>query len=215
MAATRLLTILANPIRRLPFRRLSSSAAGRDSYLDVSSGVPSEIVAPQAKGSRVIRSSVIVMGVSGSGKSTLGSLLAMRLGVPFVDGDDLHPAANKQKMVAGIALDDADRAPWLDAIARVLARTPVVLACSALTRQYRDRLRRTAPDLKFIYLDGPRTLLSQRLAARRHEFMPPALLDSQIALLEPPGADEGALTFDIHLPPDEIADLAAGHLKDS
>jgi gluconokinase len=162
----------------------------------------------------MIRSSIIVMGVSGSGKSTVGSLLATRLGLPFVDGDDLHPAANKQKMAAGISLDDADRAPWLEAIARVLVRAPVVVACSALKRRYRDRLRRTAPDIKFIYLEGSRTLLAQRLGARSHEFMPPELLDSQLALLEPPGADEGALTIGIHPPPEQIVDLAAARLED-
>ena len=114
-----------------------------------------------------VRSPIVVMGVSGSGKSTVGALLAVQLGLPFIDGDDLHPAANKRKMAAGIALDDADRAPWLDAIARVLARAPAVVACSALKRRYRDRLRVAAPDLKLVYLAGSRALLAQRIAGRR------------------------------------------------
>ena len=98
--------------------------------------------------------SIILMGVSGSGKSTVGALLATRLGLPFIDGDDLHPQANKQKMAAGIPLDDADRAPWLDTVAAALARAPVVVACSALKRRYRDRLRAKAPHVQFIYLAG-------------------------------------------------------------
>ncbi len=162
-----------------------------------------------------VRSPIVVMGVSGSGKSTVGALLAAQLGMPFIDGDALHPAANKRKMAAGIALDDADRAPWLDAIAQALARAPAVIACSALKRRYRDRLRMAAPDLNFVYLAGSRALLAQRVGRRRHEFMPPELLDSQIALLEPPGGDEEALTFGIHLPPGAIADLAAARLNDS
>ncbi len=163
--------------------------------------------------SRMVSSSVVVMGVLGSGKSTVGPLLATRLGLPFIDGDVLHSAANKRKMAAGIALNDADRAPWLDAVGRVLAGAPVVVAASVLKRRYRDRLRETIPDLKFVYLEGPRTLLAQRLGARAHEFMPPGLLGSQLAVLEPPGADEAALIFDIHLRPDEIADLAATRLR--
>jgi carbohydrate kinase (thermoresistant glucokinase family) len=156
---------------------------------------------------------VLVMGVSGSGKSTVGRSLAARLHRPFVDGDDLHSPGNKQKMAAGIALDDADRAPWLDAIADTLSRPPVIVACSALKRAYRDRLRKSAPHLGLIYLEGARTLLARRLSARSHEFMPPTLLDSQLAALEPPGPDEGALTFDIESPPDIIVNLAAAWLQ--
>jgi gluconokinase len=135
------------------------------------------------------------MGVSGSGKTTVGSALAVRLGVPFVDADDLHPAANVQKMVAGIPLTDDDRWPWLDAVGAVLARGPVVVACSALRRTYRDRLRAAAPDLALIYLHGSRELLADRMAHRAH-FMPVSLLDSQLATLEVPGADEHAIVLD-------------------
>ena len=159
--------------------------------------------------------SIIVMGVSGSDKSTVGALLATRLGLPFIDGDDLHPQANKQKMAAGIPLDDADRAPWLDTIAAALARAPVVVACSALKRRYRDRLRAKAPHVQFIYLAGSPELLAQRLSTRSHEFMPPELLESQLAILEPPGSDENAFTVNIQLSPEGIVDCAVRWLNTS
>jgi len=107
-------------------------------------------------------------------------------------------------MAAGIALNDADRAPWLDAIVAVLARGPVVVACSALKRRYRDRLRAGAPELRLIYLQGTRELLAGRLSARKHEFMPANLLDSQLATLEEPGSDEAVLTIDVALAPEAI-----------
>jgi gluconokinase len=153
---------------------------------------------------------VVVMGVSGSGKSTVGAALADALGIPFVDGDALHPAANVAKMAAGIPLDDADRAPWLDAIGALLARGPVVVACSALKRAYRDRLRAAAPSLVLVFLDGSRELLADRMAARPGHFMPPALLDSQLATLERPALDEHALTADVAEPvPGIVASLVA------
>ena len=143
---------------------------------------------------------VVVMGVSGSGKTTVGAALAHALGLEFVDGDALHPAANVAKMAAGIPLDDADRAPWLDAIGAVLAAGPVVVACSALKRVYRDRLRAAAPTLQLIFLDGERDVLASRMAARPGHFMPASLLDSQLATLERPTPDEHALTVDIDEP---------------
>ena len=153
---------------------------------------------------------IVVMGVSGSGKTTVGRLLAQKLEMPFVDGDDLHSPLNKKKMADGIPLQDADRMPWLNAIAGVLRGRPTVLACSALRRRYRDILRDAAPNLRLVYLCGSKTLLAQRLAARSHEFMPPGMLESQLLTLEAPQADENGLTLDIESPPGEIAKSIAG-----
>ncbi len=136
---------------------------------------------------------VIVMGVSGSGKSTLGKLLAERTGAIFADADDYHPAANKAKMAAGHPLNDADSQPWLEKLNALLRKwnyehSRGVLACSALKDTYRHTLAAGMPEgaVTFCLLDLPRELLQQRLAARHHEFMTPALLDSQLATLEAP-----------------------------
>jgi len=160
-------------------------------------------------------SPVVVMGVSGSGKSTVGASLADALGVPFVDGDALHPAANVAKMAAGIPLDDADRAPWLDAVGAVLAAGPVVVACSALKRTYRDRLRAAAPELRLVFLDGSPALLASRMGARPGHFMPASLLDSQLAALERPAPDEHAITADIATPVAEIVASLAERMSDA
>ena len=143
---------------------------------------------------------VVVMGVSGSGKSTFGAALAEALGARFLDADDLHPPANRQKMAAGIALDDDDRRPWLEAVAawmaeRIRTGQPGVVACSALRRRYRDRLRAAGVGVRFVYLAVPREELDARMRARVH-FMPVTLLASQLAALEPPDADEAACTLD-------------------
>ncbi len=141
---------------------------------------------------------IVVMGVSGCGKTTLARMLADRLGLRFIEGDDCHPPANVAKMRAGIPLDDADRQPFLDAVARALAAAPggAVASCSALRRAYRDRIRAIVPDVRFVLpvLDG--AALHERLAARAGHFMPPSLLASQLATLEPPQADEDALVLD-------------------
>lgn len=147
---------------------------------------------------------VVVMGVSGSGKSTFGAALAEALGARFLDADELHPPANRQKMAAGIALDDNDRRPWLDAVAvwmaeRIRTGQPGVVACSALRRRYRDRLRAAGVGVRFVYLAVSRAELGARMRARVH-FMPVTLLDSQLAALEPPGADEAACTLNGSLP---------------
>ena len=134
---------------------------------------------------------IIIMGVSGCGKSVVGSLLAAQLEGVFEDGDDFHPPANKSKMSAGIPLNDNDRWPWYaklrDRIEEMRHLTPIyVLACSALKPIYRDKLRaHDHPEtMRFVLLDGTRELIASRLAARKGHFMPPALLDSQLAALE-------------------------------
>ena len=151
---------------------------------------------------------IVVMGVAGAGKSTVGALLAARLGLAFIDGDQLHPESNKQKMSAGIPLNDKDRSPWLNAIERALGSGDVVVACSALKRKYRDRFRAVAPEVRFIYLFGTIDLLADRLAARSHEYMPASMLGSQLEALEPPDSTEAALTINIEKGPDEIINAA-------
>jgi gluconokinase len=158
-----------------------------------------------------LRRAIVVMGVSGTGKSTVGRALAETLGLPFVEGDDLHPESNVAKMAAGIPLTDADRAPWLDLIAAELDR-PVVITCSALKRSYRDRLRLAAPDLVLVYLHGAPELLASRMAQRDGHFMPTALLESQLATLEEPAADEYVIGADVMLRPDEIVELVSDRL---
>ena len=148
---------------------------------------------------------LVVMGVSGSGKSTLASLLAQRLHWPLQEGDVLHPQANVDKMAAGHPLDDNDRWPWLRLVAawidaRSVVAEPGIVTCSALRRAYRDVLRRDF--VRFVHLTGDRELLARRLQHRNGHFMPPSLLDSQLATLEAPGADEHAITVDIALTPE-------------
>lgn len=154
------------------------------------------------------------MGVAGSGKSTIGAMFARALHLAFLEGDDLHPAQNVERMAAGIPLTDDDRRPWLLAIAGQLrdaqrAGMGLVVACSALKRSYRDLLRSVgAADVRFVYLTGTRALLAERLANRRGHYMPAALLDSQLATLEEPAADEHAWVCDISQPPEAVvADL--------
>ncbi len=138
----------------------------------------------------------VVMGVAGCGKSTVGAAFAAAIGARFIDGDDLHPAANVAKMSAGVPLTDDDRWPWLDRVADVLTGN-VVVGCSALKRRYRDRIRATAGPVRFLHLAGSRDVIAARMANRPGHFMPAALLDSQFAALEPPGPDEDAVTVDI------------------
>jgi gluconokinase len=139
---------------------------------------------------------IVCMGVAGSGKSSLGALIASRLMLPFIEGDDFHSEGSKAKMRAGIALDDADRAQWLDVLGRELAghRGGAILACSTLKQSYRDRLRAMIPGLGFVFLDIDRAAASERVSARAHEHLFPAsLVDSQFATLEPPVAEPGVL----------------------
>ncbi|MGI5372488.1 gluconate kinase [Streptomyces sp. A244] len=154
---------------------------------------------------------VVVMGVSGSGKTTVGRLLARRLGVPYAEGDDFHPAANVAKMRAGHPLDDTDRRPWLEEIARWLAGhadSGGVVTCSALKRRYRDRLVSAAPRTLFLHLDGSPELIAERITARQGHFMAPELLHTQFADLEPMGKDEAGAAIPIDGTPEETAALA-------
>jgi gluconokinase len=159
---------------------------------------------------------VCVMGVSASGKSTVGAALAAELGVPFADADALHSEGNRQKMASGVPLTDEDRRPWLDAVGAQMhdARsTGLVMACSALRRAYRDRIRAVAPDVVFVHLNGSRELLADRIRERDDHFMPPALLDSQLATLEPLQADEAGLVADVAMPVRELVDDVAARLR--
>jgi gluconokinase len=134
---------------------------------------------------------IIILGVSGCGKSTVGAALARELRCDFLDADDFHPAANKEKMRAGLALDDDDRAPWLATLNAALRfavaeNRSVVLACSALKERYRVKLRENVPTAQFVHLVGTQDEIAARLAARNHEYMPATLLASQFAALEKP-----------------------------
>jgi gluconokinase len=142
---------------------------------------------------------LVLMGVAGSGKTTVGLALAPLLAARYIDGDDLHPPANVAKMARGEPLQDADRWPWLDAVGAALTENSII-GCSALKRAYRDRIRRFAPDARFVHLTGSRAVIEARMAARTGHFMPLSLLDSQFAALEPPGPDEAAISVDIDRP---------------
>ena len=160
---------------------------------------------------------VVLMGVSGSGKTTIGSLLAEREGTVFADADDYHPLANKQKMASGQPLNDDDREPWLETLNRLMrgwydSGKGGVLACSALKEKYRATLSAGMPkgSVTFVLLDGSRELIAERLAARKHEYMNPKLLDSQLATLEPP-AD--ALRVVNDRPPEEVVEQILQHIS--
>jgi gluconokinase len=161
---------------------------------------------------------VVMMGVAGSGKTTIATRLADRLGWAHQEGDALHPAENVEKMKGGTPLTDADRLPWLRRIAeriddwRVRGEAGVV-TCSALKRSYRDILIGDRPEVALIYLKGSPELIRRRLAERRGHFMPPALLDSQLATLQEPSADEHAVVVDISGTPDEIVAEIADQLR--
>jgi gluconokinase len=138
-------------------------------------------------------SAIVVMGVSGSGKTSIGEGLSAHLAMPLLEGDQFHPKANIDKMSSGTPLTDDDRWPWLDAIAAAMRDAPggVIVTCSSLRRVYRDRLReRAGRPVLFVFLDGSKETIAARLADRKGHFMPPSLLQSQLATLEPPGAGE-------------------------
>ncbi|MBI3830177.1 MAG: gluconokinase [Planctomycetes bacterium] len=165
---------------------------------------------------------VVLMGVCGCGKTTVGELLAPMLGAPFFDGDGFHPPANVEKMRSGVPLTDADRRPWLERLNAEMKgwnrghahEIGAVLACSALRKSYREMLGKGLADQAvFVLLHGPKALLEERMQARRGHYMPPGLLESQLATLELPGADEDALTVGIDAPPAALARQIAGVLS--
>jgi gluconokinase len=161
---------------------------------------------------------VMLMGVAGCGKTTVGELLASRLGWPYADADAFHSPANVAKMAAGRPLTDEDRWPWLAAIAgwideRRAAGQPAVLSCSGLKRAYRDFLRRDRPQLRPVLLTGSRDLIASRLRGRHGHFMREAMLDSQLADLEPPGPDEPTVVVPIEGSPAEVADRVLRALR--
>ena len=161
---------------------------------------------------------LVVMGVASSGKSTIAKQLAERLGWQFQDGDDFHPEANVAKMSAGHPLTDDDRWPWLQSIADEIDKVSraggrLVVACSALKRAYRDVLVHGRGDIGIVYLDGSRELIGARMAKRKGHFMPPGLLDSQFATLEPPAPDEKPITVSIDASVEAIIDAIVGQIN--
>jgi gluconokinase len=142
---------------------------------------------------------IVVMGVMGSGKTALARALARGLGAQFFDADDAHASIDRDRMARGEPLDEAAREPWLRAVARVIAeraRDDLVVACSALRRRHRDVLRRACPELRLVFLRASASTLRRRVADRRGHFASPSLLDAQLATLEPPDPDEGAIVVD-------------------
>jgi gluconokinase len=161
----------------------------------------------------------VLMGVSGSGKTTVARGVAEREGWRLLEGDSFHPPENVAKMHAGTPLTDDDRWPWLRAIAREIDAMrergeSAVVACSALKRAYRDILIGARPDVVLVYLQGSQALIAERIAARQHHFMPPALLDSQFAALQEPGPDERPIVASIAPAPDAIVDAVVRELKE-
>ncbi|WP_431321465.1 gluconokinase [Rhizobium sp. YTU87027] len=160
---------------------------------------------------------IIVMGVSGCGKSSIGLKISDTLGIKFVEGDQLHPASNVEKMSKGIPLTDDDRMPWLDLIGQTMKASldrgqGVTVSCSALKRTYRERLRNAVNgNLFFVYLSGSKELLTKRMGERKGHFMPPSLLESQLATLEVPTDEPGVVTVDID---DTVEGIAATALRD-
>lgn len=161
---------------------------------------------------------VVVMGVSGCGKSSVGALLADRLGAAFIEGDSFHPPSNVAKMSAGIPLEDADRWPWLDLLGSRIKeacdrKETIIISCSALKKAYRDRLRNAAGGrLFFVFLDGDKTLLQQRMSARSGHFMPSSMLDSQLATLERPDHEDGVIPVSIDNALNQIVEIALNRL---
>jgi len=164
---------------------------------------------PASRPAAPLPAAIVVMGVSGAGKTVVGRGLADRLGWAFHDADEFHPAANVAKMRAGQPLTDADRMPWLERLAAMLAAAvaggpPAVLACSALARRHREALGLHAARIRLVHLTGPPAVIRQRIEQRAGHFMPATLLDSQLAALEPPQAAESPILIDVSAEPEEI-----------
>jgi len=163
-----------------------------------------DIAAAEAVAARTVPPSVlVVMGVSGSGKSTMALELHRVLGWPFQEGDDLHPPANVEKMRSGRPLDDADRLPWLQAVAhwideRLAAHEPGIITCSNLKRAYRRITIGRRKGVRLVYLKGDEQLIHGRIAQRQHRYMPPTLLRSQFETLEEPGGNEHPVVVTVH-----------------
>lgn len=156
---------------------------------------------------------IVVMGVSGCGKTTVGEALSRALGIEFIDGDDLHPPENVQRMRAGLKLDDESRLPWLEAICRCAEShfandQSVIIACSALKAKYRDQLRSISRPVLFVYLNGPQPLIAERMSRRAGHYMPVTLLDSQFAELEDPRTEPNILEVNIDQSAEQMASQA-------
>lgn len=158
---------------------------------------------------------VVVMGVAGCGKSTVGAALAARIGAHFIDADSLHPASNIALMSAGIPLTDEDRSPWLAEVGRRFSTSdgPLVIACSALKRAYRDIIRNADPSVVFVHLHGSRAVLERRMTTRPGHFMPLTLLDSQLETLENLHPDEAGVVVDLSLPVTDIVEEVSDFLQ--
>lgn len=159
---------------------------------------------------------IVVMGVTGCGKTTVGEWIGARLGLPFEDGDKLHPQANIDKMASGHPLTDEDRWPWLEAVGRWLGDHESgggVVGCSALKRSYRDAIRAHAPDVLFVHLTGSIETIIERVSHRAGHFMPTSLVQSQFDTLEPPGQDEKCFPVSFELPVGQIVDRVAAYLE--
>lgn len=159
---------------------------------------------------------MVLMGVAGCGKSSVGAALAARLGAAYLDGDDLHPSANIDKMSRGMALDDEDRWPWLTLVGETLTKSegPQIVGCSALKRAYRAHITQTSGEtITFVHLAGTPEVIKARMNARKGHFMPAGLLTSQFAALEPPEADENAFSVDIDRPLGAIVEAIVTQLE--
>lgn len=160
----------------------------------------------------------VLMGVSGCGKSSVGTALSVLCGMDFIDGDDLHPKENIEKMASGVPLDDDDRAPWLMRVGQALADSdgPIVIGCSALKARYRNWIRRQVPEpVRFLHLDAPKEVLAARVSGREGHFMPPALLDSQFEALERLGSGELGAEIDIAKPYDAVVAQSEGYVRET